>query len=218
MKHPSDSPRAPGSADPGPIPAQLSVRYPHAVLSLSRYVDLLAGPGIERGLIGPRETPRLWDRHIANSLALEALVSEGADVIDVGSGAGLPGWPLALVRPDLNVALLDPMARRTEFLEQCCRELDRSDVTVVRARAQEAKISARFVVARAVAPVAQLAAMVWDLVAPGGELLALKGERAAQEVADAEGAGVLRDLDVAGVEILELGDPAPFVVRMLRQP
>ncbi len=209
MKHKSDSPRAPS------IPRELAARYPHAVVGLARYADLLAGPGIERGLIGPRETPRLWDRHIANSLALEPLLPQGADLIDVGAGAGLPGWPLALARPDLRVVLLEPMVRRCEFLEQCRRELGRPDVTVVRARAQEAQISARFVVARALAPMAELLAIAWGLVAPGGELLALKGERAAHEVADAESSGVLSDLGVSA-EVLALGDPAPVVVRIVR--
>jgi 16S rRNA (guanine527-N7)-methyltransferase len=209
VKHKSDLAVAPA------IPQELAGRFPHAVEGLSRYADLLAGPGIDRGLIGPREMPRLWDRHIENSLALEVLVPQGADVIDVGSGAGLPGWPLALVRPDLRIILLEPMARRCAFLEHCRRELGRPDVTIVRARAQDVKISAHVVVARAVAPMAELAAMAWGLVAPDGELLALKGERAAQEVADAESSGVLSDLGVSA-EVLALGDPAPCVVRIVR--
>lgn len=165
----------------------LTERWGFAVPALEQYERRLATVGLERGLIGPREVDRLWDRHIVNSAALEACVPEGADVIDVGSGAGLPGIPLALVRPDLRVTLLEPLLRRSVFLEETVAELGLGDrVTVVRGRAEDRIVPpAQIVTARAVAALDKLIGWCWPLVRAGGSMVALKGERAQQEVDEA---------------------------------
>jgi 16S rRNA (guanine527-N7)-methyltransferase len=157
-------------------------------LSLAaRYVDLLTEHGVPRGLIGPREVPRLWQRHILNSAVVAELIPTGATVVDVGSGAGLPGVPLALARPDLKMTLLEPMARRVAWLTEVVAELG-IPVEVVRGRAEEPAVRQRFgnadvVTARAVAPLAKLAGWCLPLVRPGGQLVALKGESASDELA-----------------------------------
>jgi 16S rRNA (guanine527-N7)-methyltransferase len=152
-----------------------------------RYVDLLTEHGVVRGLIGPREVDRLWERHVLNSAVVAELIPTDASVIDVGSGAGLPGVPLALARPDLAMTLLEPMARRVAWLSEVVAELG-VDITVARGRAEERAVApADVVTARAVAPLAKLAAWCLPLVRPGGRLLALKGESANEELArDAE--------------------------------
>jgi 16S rRNA (guanine527-N7)-methyltransferase len=152
-----------------------------------RYVDMLTEHGVERGLIGPREVPRLWDRHVANSAAVAEVLPVGARVVDVGSGAGLPGIPLAIARPDVRVTLLEPMARRVMWLTEVVDDLG-LDVDVIRGRAEESPVRQRVgavdvVTARAVAPLAKLAGWCLPLVRPGGWLVALKGASAADEVA-----------------------------------
>nr|WP_256388001.1 16S rRNA (guanine(527)-N(7))-methyltransferase RsmG [Allokutzneria sp. NRRL B-24872] len=152
-----------------------------------RFHDMLAQRGVELGLIGPREVDRLWDRHLMNSAVISDLFPEGARVIDVGSGAGLPGIPLAIARPDLRLTLLEPMARRVGWLEDVADELGLSSVTVVRGRAEEKSVrtnhgGADVVTARAVAPLAKLAAWCLPLARAGGQLIALKGASAAEEI------------------------------------
>jgi 16S rRNA (guanine527-N7)-methyltransferase len=140
---------------------------------------------VERGLIGPRETDRIWERHIANCAALAELIPPGASVIDIGSGAGLPGLVIALVRPDTSVTLIEPLARRCDFLNEVVADLGLS-VTVIRGRAEQSKVSrADVVTARAVAPLAKLLGWAMPLVAPGGMVLAMKGSSAAEEIAEA---------------------------------
>jgi len=150
------------------------------------YVDFLAGPGLERGLMGPREAPRLWDRHVLNSAVLAELIPQGALVADVGSGAGLPGVPLAIARPDLEVVLIEPMLRRTEFLAEVVDALELDRVTIRRARAEDLDVTDRFdvVTARAVAPLTRLATWTLRLLRPGGRLLALKGRTVSEELAE----------------------------------
>lgn len=169
-------------------------RWDFAVPALHVYEDRLATAGLERGLIGPRELDRLWDRHILNSAVLETLIPHGVTVIDVGSGAGLPGIPLSLVRPDLRVVLLEPLLRRSVFLQQTVDLLGIGDrVNVVRGRAEEKPVPpAEIVTARAVAPLDKLITWCWPLVKRGGRLVALKGERAQQEIEEA--AATLRKL------------------------
>jgi 16S rRNA (guanine527-N7)-methyltransferase len=154
-----------------------------------RYEAWLAGAGTERGLLGPREVPRLWDRHVLNSAVVAPLLAAGESVVDVGSGAGLPGIPLALARPDCTFVLLEPLARRAAFLEEVVADLRLApQVSVVRGRAEEVvRAIGPFdvAVARAVAPLDRLAAWCLPLLRRGGRLLALKGERAADEVAAA---------------------------------
>ncbi|MFI6029177.1 16S rRNA (guanine(527)-N(7))-methyltransferase RsmG [Amycolatopsis magusensis] len=153
-----------------------------------RFAAMLAEHGVERGLIGPREVERLWGRHILNSAVIGEKISTAARVADVGSGAGLPGVPLAIARPDLDIVLIEPMARRVDWLTEVVDELDlSSSVTVVRGRAEEKAVRAvaaerDVVTARAVAPLAKLAGWCLPLVRTGGTLLALKGSSAAEEI------------------------------------
>ncbi|MFB9377210.1 16S rRNA (guanine(527)-N(7))-methyltransferase RsmG [Kineococcus gynurae] len=153
-----------------------------------RYTEILATTGVERGLIGPREIPRLWDRHVLNCAYLAELVEPGASVVDVGSGAGLPGLPVALARPDVTVRLVEPLERRYHFLREVVAELGlREQVAVVRSRAEDIRgdFSGRVVTARAVAPLASLYGWTLPLVQPGGHLLAIKGRSAPEEIAAA---------------------------------
>ena len=154
------------------------------------YARLLAGPGVERGLLGPRERDRLWDRHLLNCAAVAAALPRGAEILDIGTGAGLPGLVWALLRPDLRVTLVDPQLRRTDFLDNAVRELSLSSVQVRRGRAQDlaGEVSADIVAARAVAPLGRLVEWCLPLARPGGALWALKGEAAEAELAAAAGA------------------------------
>ncbi|MET9019347.1 16S rRNA (guanine(527)-N(7))-methyltransferase RsmG [Actinopolymorpha sp. NPDC004070] len=163
-------------------------------LSLARrYAQLLAGPGTERGLLGPREVPRLWDRHLLNCGVLADMVPTNATVCDIGSGAGLPGIVLAIARPDLRITLLEPLLRRAEFLSEVAEELELDGITVVRARAEDHRGSYDVVTARAVAPLSRLARVALGLCRPGGSVLAMKGERAGTELDEAR-----QELDAAG--------------------
>ena len=152
-----------------------------------RYAALLAGDGVVRGLIGPREAPRLWERHLLNCAVLEEVIAPGATVCDIGSGAGLPGLVLAIVRPDLRLTLVEPLLRRTTFLEEVVVALGLDNVTVVRGRAEALHGVARFdvVTSRAVAALPKLAEWSLPLVAPEGEMIALKGSSAAVEASEA---------------------------------
>jgi 16S rRNA (guanine527-N7)-methyltransferase len=178
-----------------------------------RFAELLCTAGVERGLIGPREPERIWDRHLLGGAVLGTFVPSAADVVDLGSGAGLPGIPLAIARPDLHVTLVEPMQRRVLFLEDVVRTLDLR-VTVRRARAQElAPASCQVVVARALAPLPELLVLALPLLRPGGQLLAVKGEQAAAEMAAA--AGVLRDRPDVRVSLDSCGD-GEHTVRVVR--
>lgn len=151
--------------------------------SVSQYVDILASRGVDWGLLGPREGERLWERHILNSVALTSMIPTGSTVVDVGSGAGLPGVPLAILRPDLTVVLLEPLLRRANFLSLAVEELHLADrVRVVRARAEDHAGGYDVVTCRAVAPLGRLVEWCAGLVRPGGDLLALKGSAAEDEV------------------------------------
>ncbi|SHN46833.1 16S rRNA (guanine(527)-N(7))-methyltransferase RsmG [Cryptosporangium aurantiacum] len=184
------------------------------------YASLLATAGVERGLIGPREAPRLWDRHLLNCAVVAELFPADATVVDVGSGAGLPGLVLAIARPDLRVTLLEPLARRVAFLNEAVSALELSSVTVRRGRAEEVvgQVSAAIVTARAVAPLDRLAGWCLPLCEPSGKMLALKGSSAAEEITE-HAAAVAR---VGGVSprIVECGggvvDPPTTVVEILR--
>jgi 16S rRNA (guanine527-N7)-methyltransferase len=186
----------------------------------TRFAELLAIHGVERGLIGPREVDRLWDRHLLNSVAIEEFVPQGASVVDVGSGAGLPGVPLAIARPDLDVVLLEPMARRITWLEEVVAELDLSNVTVVRGRAEEKAIRQQVgnrdvATARAVAPIGKLAGWCLPLLRGGGRLIALKGSSAADEIERdrteiARAGGVDPEVKSCGRGLLD--EPATVVV------
>ncbi|NYI05410.1 16S rRNA (guanine(527)-N(7))-methyltransferase RsmG [Allostreptomyces psammosilenae] len=155
--------------------------------SAENYAAMLADAGVRRGLIGPREVERLWERHLLNCAVAAEVLPEGASLCDVGSGAGLPGIPLALVRPDLRIILLEPLLRRTTFLQEAVDELGLSNVTVCRGRAEEmiGRIEVDRVTARAVAPLARLAGWGLPLLRRGGEMVALKGGTAEEELASA---------------------------------
>ena len=163
----------------------------HAESKLLRYADLLAGPGIERGLMGPREGPRIWERHILNCSVVAdptaSIIPEDASIVDIGSGAGLPGITWALTRPDVRVRLVEPTLRRSDFLLECVETLGLdSQVEVTRARAEDLAIvglGVNVVTARAVAPLGQLARLAHPLLGHGGRLVALKGRSASEELA-----------------------------------
>jgi len=151
-----------------------------------RYAELLTTDAVVRGLIGPREAPRIWARHLLNCAVVADLIPVGASVVDVGSGAGLPGMVLAVARTDLTITLIEPLARRTAFLTEAVAALGLERTTVVRARAEECvgKLPvADVVTARAVAPLDRLAGWCLPLVAAGGRLLAVKGAGAGAELA-----------------------------------
>ncbi|MFE9788392.1 16S rRNA (guanine(527)-N(7))-methyltransferase RsmG [Nocardia salmonicida] len=161
-----------------------------------RYYAALATAGVERGLIGPREVPRLWERHILNCAVIGELIDEGTSVVDIGSGAGLPGIPLAIARPDLRITLVEPLLRRTIFLSEFIEEAG-LDVTVVRGRAEQSGVikeagGADVVTSRAVAPLAKLAHWSLPLLRDHGRMLALKGTSAAEEL-ERDGAELIRD-------------------------
>lgn len=150
--------------------------------TVQRYVGFLSTAGVERGLIGPREVPRLWERHILNSAVVMPRIPRGATVADVGTGAGLPGLVWAIARPDLSVTLIEPLLRRTVFLEEMCDKLELGNVRVMRARAEDVHEEFDVVTARAVAALEKLGRWCLPLVRKGGVLLALKGRTAQQEV------------------------------------
>ena len=178
--------------------------FAHRLPVAERLATLLATVGVERGLLGPREAPRLWDRHLLNCAVLTDLLPEGADVCDVGSGAGLPGLVLAVRRPDLRVTLVEPLLRRSEFLTEAVQTLGLDQVVVRRARAEElAGTRFSFVTARAVAPLPRLLSWCLPLVRPGGSLLLMKGVRVHEEIAAA--AAALAAPTVATVSVSEHG-------------
>ena len=154
---------------------------------VEQFGRLLADQGVTRGLIGPREVPRLWDRHLLNSAAVAQYLPADGALVDVGTGAGLPGVVLACLRPDLHVVLLEPMERRVAWLTEVVEDLGLTSVDVVRGRAEDVRLDvpASAVTARAVAPMDRLALWTLPLLAVGGVLLAMKGSRAAEEVAAA---------------------------------
>jgi 16S rRNA (guanine527-N7)-methyltransferase len=187
-------------------PPEATAEFGESLAKAERYVELLATDGVTRGLIGPRETSRLWDRHLLNCALMAELVPDQGELVDIGSGAGLPGVVLAMLRPRLHVVLLEPLLRRSVFLEECVSALDLPNATVVRARAEEkaaSRISADVATARAVAPLDRLVGWAAGLLRPGGELLAIKGQSAAAELEAA--APVLSRLGVRSAEVLQAG-------------
>ena len=215
---PSD-PAAAGIPHPPQVAGEVfGARLPNAI----RYAALLAGTGVTHGLIGPREVPRLWDRHILNCAVVgEAMPVAGARVIDVGSGAGLPGVALAIARPDLDVHLIEPMLRRTEWLATCVAELRLANVTVHRGRADAyaGSLTGRYVTARAVARLPKLLGWCAPLAESGGEIVVMKGSSAAVELAEA--AVLLRSLHLGAGRVVTVGaalpDPTTLVV-VARRP
>lgn len=180
------------------------------------FARLLASRGVERGLVGPHEVPRLWDRHLLNCAVVADLIdSRYRTLADIGSGAGLPGLVLALMRPELSITLLEPMERRCRFLAECAAELGVANASVLRGRAEDTRLRADVATARAVAPLSRLAELAVGLVRPGGMVLAIKGQSAAEELKKAR--PVLRRIGARGAEVVRAGqgkvDPATTVVR-----
>ena len=171
---------------------------------VERYAEILQSWGIERGLIGPREGDRIWDRHIANCLPVTTLIPEGVKVADIGSGAGLPGIVIALARPDLEILLIEPLQRRVDFLHEVIKELE-LPITVIRGKSEGVKRSFEIVTARAVAPLPKLLTISWHLVKAQGALLAMKGESAQEEIDSTEAKKhsltTLRTIELPGFDI-----------------
>lgn len=171
-----------------------------------RYAELLATDGVTRGLIGPREASRLWDRHLVNCAVVAEMLPDRGELVDIGSGAGLPGIVLAVLRPSMHVVLLEPLLRRSVFLEECVSALALPNVTILRARAEDkaaGRLRADTATARAVAPLDRLVGWAAGLLRPGGELLAIKGQSAEAELAAAK--PVLSRLGVRSAEVLQAG-------------
>ena len=203
------------SAAPGVAATLFGSRLDRA----QRYAEILAGAGVERGLLGPREVDRLWDRHILNSAAIAELLETGERVADIGSGAGLPGIPLALARPDLRVTLIEPLLRRSEFLREVVDGLG-LDMTIVRGRAEDLSVRQQVgemdaVVSRAVASLDKLTEWSMPLLRLDGRMAAIKGERAEQEIR--EHRRVMASLGAVDVRVMRCGadyldQPATAVV------
>ena len=182
---------------------------------LVQYAEILVKDAVRLGIIGPREVDRIWDRHILNCAALTELIPDGQSIIDIGSGAGLPGIVLAILNPNSAVTLIEPTQRRTAFLTQTKTELGLSNVEILRGRAEGQKVSAQNVTSRAVAPLNKLLSWSWPLVEKGGKVLAIKGEKATEELAEVKNelvslksstaiiktCGLALDLSVTVVEI-----------------
>ena len=167
------------------------------------YAAALAADSDTLGLLGPRELESLWSRHVLNSAVVAELVPDGAKVADVGSGAGLPGIPMAIAQPNAHFTLIEPMERRSDWLKQQVEELGLTNVEVLRARAEEVGSVYDIVTARAVSNLSKLLRMTVDLIREGGELLALKGSKAGEEITEAQ--KLSKKLKLASFELLTVG-------------
>jgi 16S rRNA (guanine527-N7)-methyltransferase len=214
-------PGSPATAAPiEAVPVYATEMFGARLRLARRFATLLATEGVRRGLIGPREAGRIWDRHLGNCAVVADLIPHGSRVVDVGSGAGLPGLVIAIRRPDLPVDLVEPMQRRVDFLTDAVRELGLDDqVRIGRGRAEEAAVAAAVgaspvVTARAVAPLDRLVAWCLPLLEPGGRLVLIKGRSAADEVKRHRDA--LRDAGAREVRVVRCGagliQPATTVV------
>ncbi|CAM2973315.1 16S rRNA (guanine(527)-N(7))-methyltransferase RsmG [Mycobacterium intermedium] len=222
MFHVKHGPAGPSPATPSPpteaVPDAAVQLFGDRLDLARRYAHWLATAGVERGLLGPREAERVWDRHLLNSVAIAELLRDGERVVDVGSGAGLPGLPLAIARPDLRVVLLEPLLRRSEFLSEVVADLG-LDVEVVRGRAEDAAVRkglGKFdaAVSRAVAALDKLAKWSMPVLKEDGRMLAIKGERAHNEVQ--EHRRVMEAMGAVDVRVVTCGanylDPPATVV------
>ncbi len=161
------------------------------------YVDFLRTSGIERGLIGPHEGEIIWERHIFNCLPVTTLISGGASIFDIGSGAGLPGVVIAMARPDLKVTLIEPLERRVQFLKEATIGLN---IEIIHGRAEDVKKQSDYVTARAVAPLEKLKKISWHLLKVGGSLLAIKGKSALIEMENVP-KSILHEINCDGIEL-----------------
>ena len=204
---------------PAAPPSAIAV-FSDGLWRIERFADLLASEATVRGLIGPREVPRLWERHLLNCALVGDLIGRDASVCDIGSGAGLPGLVLAIRRPDLDVSLVEPLLRRTTFLEEVVARLELPNATVIRARAEDLHGRHTFdvVTSRAVAPMERLIRWCLPLVRSGGEMLAMKGSTVQAELDSAAtairaGGGVLDGIIELGGDVV---DPPVRVVRVVK--
>ena len=200
----------------GPPPDAAHELFGPTLPTAIRFAELLADEAAVRGLIGPREVPRLWERHLLNCVLLDELIPASSSVADIGTGAGLPGIVLAIRRPELQVCLIEPLLRRTKFLDQAVAELELGNAEVVRSRAEQLAGSRTFdvVTSRAVAPMERLAGWSLPLTRAGGLFLAMKGSAARAETEVAE--STIREFGgtLLGVETLGSGvvaEPATIV-------
>jgi 16S rRNA (guanine527-N7)-methyltransferase len=200
-----------------PPPEIASVVFGSALDAARVFAEMLATRGVEQGLIGPHEVPRLWDRHLLNCAVVAELLEgrSARTLVDIGSGAGLPGLVLAMLRPDVSITLLEPMERRCRFLTDCVTELGLENARVLRGRGEDTAMRADVATARAVAPLDRLAELAVGLVRPGGMVLAIKGRTAADELKNAR--PVLRRIGARSAEVVRAGQgkviPATTVVR-----
>ncbi|MEY4449799.1 MAG: hypothetical protein RLZZ304_174 [Actinomycetota bacterium] len=197
-------------------PSEASAVFGAGIDKARAYAAALVRDGDELGLLGPREMPRLWSRHVINSGVVAELVADGKSVADVGSGAGLPGIPMAIAQPKAHFTLIEPMERRSSWLQQQVDSLGLTNVTVKRARAEEVGDVFDIVTARAVSALPKLLRMTVPLTRAGGQILALKGSKAADEIAESQ--KLKNKLKIAGFEIVRVGtehvDDPTTVVRV----
>ncbi|MCI0154071.1 16S rRNA (guanine(527)-N(7))-methyltransferase RsmG [Dermacoccus nishinomiyaensis] len=217
-EHDAKTPAAPQASSPPPAPDTAAAFLADRLPLMTRYVDALCDTGVSHGLMGPREVPRMWERHVLNCAVVHPGIARGAHVADIGAGAGLPGLVLAIARPDLTMTLVEPLLRRTTWLADVVNELDLPNVEVVRARADELWGQRTFdvVTSRAVARIGELARWSLPLVSRGGEMFVLKGSSAAEERDEDE--AVLRRLRVRTSEVETWGEgtvePPTVTVRL----
>jgi len=207
-----------------PLPVSAASVFGPALATAEAFADVLATRGVEQGLIGPREVPRLWERHLLNCAVVAELIDGRCQtLVDIGSGAGLPGLVLAMVRPEVAITLLEPMERRCRFLVECVTELGLDNASVLRGRAEDVArarpLRADVATGRAVAPLPRLAELAVGLVRAGGMVLAIKGMTAREELENA--APVLRRIGANSAEVVRAGQgkvvPATTVVRFFAQ-
>ena len=200
----------------GPVPDSAASVFGTALPVAVRYAGILATRGVAHGLLGPREVPRLWERHLLNCAVVAELIEPRTGTLtDIGSGAGLPGLVLAMLRPGTAITLLEPMERRCRFLAECVAELELGNASVLRGRAEDVTVRTEVVTARAVAPLPRLAELAVGVVQPGGMVLAIKGRTAAEELKAAR--PVLRRIGARDAQVVRAGQgkvvPAATVVR-----
>jgi 16S rRNA (guanine527-N7)-methyltransferase len=201
-----------------PTQSQIQALEPN-FSKLDQFAQILIEDGVKLGLIGPREVDRIWDRHILNCAAISELISDGQSVIDIGSGAGLPGLVLAILNPQSKVTLIEPMQRRCDFLTNTVKKLDLKNVSILKDRAENVSVQAQVVTSRAVAPLNKLLEWSFPLVLKNGKVLAIKGEKAQDELMQAKtdipalknmtaaikSCGRALDLSVTVVEVIKEG-------------
>ena len=196
--------------DGDPVVSRLPELLGESYEGLRRFHEMLQAHGVERGLIGPREVDRIWDRHIINSTSVVPFLKGAGHIVDVGSGAGLPGIVVAVMLPESQVSLVEPMERRCAWLQEVIQELGLANAQVRRGRSEEFKgeILADAVTARAVAAMDKLARWTLPLLRPGGKLVAMKGQRAAAELAEAQ--STLQKLGASAATIHEAATVSGF--------